>query len=232
MTWAEVLSKQVGADGTQVFRSPIATLIWWLWVLFAVGNLIDLAVQGRDHLSVIAACTLLVITGIVYATAQRPRIIVDPDALTIVNPVRVHRVGWPAVAGFDSTELLRVRCLWTAEDGTESKMRGLYAWAAHSSRRRQVAAEMRAQRRVRGASAARGVRFGSFGSPPVDDAPPPAPLGLDVDILVATLTERAEQVKSDVSPDVRAQRPVSSWYWPAIAAIIVPALALVLAVLV
>jgi Bacterial PH domain len=232
MTWAEVLSRQADPEGRQVFRSPIATLIWWVWVLFAVGNLIDLAVQGRDHLSVIAACTLLLITGIVFATAQRPRIIADPDGLTIVNPVRVHRVGWPAVVGFDSTELLRVRCLWTAEDGTESKMRGFYAWAAHSSRRRQVAAEMRAQRRVRGGSAARGVRFGSFGSPPMDDAPPPGPLGLDVDVLVATLTERAEQVKSDVSPDVRAQRPVSSWYWPAIAAIIVPALALVLAVLV
>ena len=231
MTWAEVLSKQADADDRQVFRSPIATLIWCLWVLFAVGNLIDLAVQDRDHLSVIAACTLLLITGLVFATAQRPRLIADTGGLTIVNPVRVHQVGWPAVVGFDSTELLRVRCLWTTEDGTESKTRGFYAWAAHSSRRRQVAAEMRAQRRVRGGSAARGARIGGFGSPPVDDAPPPAPLGLDVDVLVATLTDRAEQLKSDVSPDVRAQRPVSSWYWPAIAAIIVPALALVLAVL-
>ena len=213
-----------------MFRSPIATLIWWIWVLFAVGNLIDLAVQGRDHLSAIAACTLLVITGIVYATAQRPRIIADDDGLTIVNPIRETRVGWPAVVGFDSTELLRVRCLWTAEDGTESDMKAFYAWAAHSSRRRKLAEEMRAQRRARGGSA-RSVRFGGFGAPPVDDAPPPAPLGLDVDIVVATLTERAEQLKTD-AVDVRARPPVSSWSWPAIAAIIVPVLALVLAILV
>ena len=230
MTWAEVLSKQADTDGRQVFRSPIATLIWWLWVLFAVGNLIDLAVQDRDHLSVIAACTLLLITGIVYATAQRPRIIADDDGLTIVNPIRETRVGWPAVVGFDSTELLRVRCLWTAEDGTESNTKAFYAWAAHSSRRRKLAEEMRAQRRSRGGSA-RGVRFGGFGAPPVDDAPPPAPLGLDVDIVVATLTERAEQLKTD-AVDVRARPPVSSWSWPAIAAIIVPVLALVLAILV
>ncbi len=230
MTWAETLARQADPDGRQVFRSPIATLIWWIWVLFAVGNLIDLAVQGRDHLSVIAACTLLVITGVVYATAQRPRIIADDDGLTIVNPVREHRVGWPAVVGFDSTELLRVRCLWTAEDGTQSDLRSFYAWAVHSSRRRQVAAEMRAQRRARGGSGGRGVRFGGFGSPvPIDDAPPPAPLGLDVDVVVATLTERVEQVRSD-GVDVRAQRPVSSWSWPAIAAILVPVLALVLAV--
>jgi PH (Pleckstrin Homology) domain-containing protein len=230
MTWAETLGRQAQPDGRQVFRSPIATLIWWIWVLFAVGNLIDLAVQGRDHLSVIAACTLLVITGIVYATAQRPRIIADDDGLTIVNPVRVHQVGWPAVVGFDPTELLRVRCLWTRKDGTQSEMRAFYAWAAHSSRRRKLAEEMRAQRRARGGGA-RGVRFGGFGAPPVDDAPPPAPLGLDVDIVVATLTERAEQVRSD-AVDVRAQPPVSSWYWPAVAAIVAPALALLIAILV
>jgi hypothetical protein len=230
MTWAGILGRQAGPDGRQVFRSPIATLIWWIWVLFAVGNLIDLAVQGRDHLSVIAACTLLVITGIVYATAQRPRIIADDDGLTIVNPVREHRVGWPAVVGFDSTELLRVRCLWTREDGTESDMRAIYAWAAHSSRRRQVASEMRAQRRSRGSARAGFGGFGSFGSAPIDDAPPPAPLGIDVDVVMATLTERVEQVRSD-AVDVRARRPVSSWSWPAIAGVLVPVLALVLAVL-
>jgi hypothetical protein len=224
------VARQADPDGRQVFRSPIATLIWWVWVLFAVGNLIDLAVQGRDHLSVIAACTLLVITGVMYATALRPRVIADEDGLTIINPVREHRVGWPAVVGFDSTELLRVRCLWTAEDGTESNLRAFYAWAVHSSRRRQVAAEMRAQRRARGASGGRGVRFGGFGSPvPIDDAPPPAPLGLDADVVVATLTERVEHVRSD-GVDVRAQRPASSWSWSAIAAILVPVLALVLAV--
>jgi hypothetical protein len=224
------LGKQADPDGRQVFRSPIATVIWWIWVLFAVANLIDLAVQGRDHLSIIAACTLLIITGIVYATAQRPRLIADDDGLTIVNPIRDTRIGWPAVAGFDSTELLRVRCLWTAEGGAETNTKAFYAWAAHSSRRRKLAEEMRAQRRARGGSA-RGVRFGSFGAPPVDDAPPPAPLGLDVDIVVATLTERAEQVRSDAAA-VRAYPPVSSWYWPAIAAVLVPILALVIAILV
>jgi Bacterial PH domain len=224
------LGKQADPDGRQVFRSPIATVIWWIWVLFAVANLIDLAVQGRDHLSIIAACTLLIITGIVYATAQRPRLIADDDGLTIVNPIRDTRIGWPAVAGFDSTELLRVRCLWTAEDGAETSTKAFYAWAAHSSRRRKLAEEMRAQRRARGGSA-RGVRFGSFGAPPVDDAPPPAPLGLDVDIVVATLTERAEQVRSDAAA-VRAYPPVSSWYWPAIAAVLVPILALVIAIVV
>jgi Bacterial PH domain len=222
------LSRQNDPDGTQVFRSPAATAIWWLWVLFAVGNLIDLAVQGRDRLSVVAACTLLVVTGLVYATAKRPRIIADVDGVTIVNPIRVHRVGWPAVAGFDATELLRVRCSWLAKDGTASEKHGFYAWAAHSSRRRQVAAQLRAKRQAQGRSSR--VRFGAFGAPPPNDAPPPAPLGLDVEILVATLTERAEKARSQ-APDARPEPPVSTWSLATITAVLAPSLALLVVAL-
>jgi hypothetical protein len=218
------LSKQTDPDDDrQVFRSPVARAIWWLWILFAVANLIDLAVQGRDHLSAVAACTLLVVTGIVYATAQRPRIIADADGVTIVNPIREYRVGWPAVVGFDATDLLRMRCSWLTEDGTESQVRGLYAWAAHSSRRRQVAAELRAQRQRQGRAPRGG--YGGLGAGPRDDAPPPAPLGLDVAVVVAALGERAEQAKLD-APDARPLPPVSTWSLLAIAAILAPALLL------
>jgi hypothetical protein len=223
MTWAR-LSKQADQDGRQVFRSPAATAIWWLWALFALANLIDLAVQGRDHLSAVAACTLLLVTGIVYVAAKRPRIIADLDGVTIVNPLRDHWAGWPAVVGFDSTELMRMRCSWLTADGAESETRGFYAWAAHSSRRRQVASELRTQRQARG----RGSRIsitGFGGSAPRDDAPPPAPLGLDVDVVMAALGERAEQAKLD-APDARPLRPVSTWSWLAIAAILAPALLL------
>ena len=44
MTWAGILGKQADPDGRQVFRSPIATLIWWIWVLFAVAVFIDATV--------------------------------------------------------------------------------------------------------------------------------------------------------------------------------------------
>ena len=74
----KTLSKQDGPEGRQVFRSPSRGIIWWLWALFAVGNLIDLAVAGRDHLSVVAAFTLLLVTGIVYVTALRPRLVAEP----------------------------------------------------------------------------------------------------------------------------------------------------------
>lgn len=223
-------------DGREVFRSTGAVIVWWVWVLFAVGNLIDLAVQGRDHLTLVAAFILLFVTGIVYTTAQRPRIVADADGLTIANPVRDHRVGWAAVAGADPAELLRVRCEWPDGDGTAR--RAIYSWAVHSSRRRQAVAEMRARRRSqRGGSGGAGVfGFGSFGAAyggPADSAPAPVgdPLRVDAGQVVAALTERAEKARLD-SPEAQATAPVSSWDLTALAAIVIPGLALLIIALI
>ena len=70
-----------------------------------------------------------------------------------------------------------------------------------------------------------GFGSGGFGSGPRNAAPPPAPLGLDVDVVVAALGERAEQAKLD-APDARALPPASAWSWIAIAAVLAPALLL------
>jgi hypothetical protein len=48
--------------------------------------------------------------------------------------------------------------------------------------------------------------------------------------VVAALSARAEQARAAV-PRPSAGPPVSTWYWPALAAILVPALALVVAIL-
>lgn len=225
-------------DGREVFRSIGAVIVWWVWVLFAVGNLIDLAVQGRDHLSLVAAFALLFVTGIVYITAQRPRIVADGDGLTIANPVRDHRVGWAAVAGADPTELLRVRCEWPDADGTAR--RTIYSWAVHSPRRRHVVAEMRARRRSqrggRGGPGGAGVfGFGSFGGAyggSADSAPAPEGDALRVDAgrVIAVLTERAAKARLD-APEAQATAPVSSWDLIAVTVVVIPGLALLITAL-
>jgi hypothetical protein len=234
-----VTSGQDDSGKPRRFRSPFAVGIWWLWVLFAAANLIDLAVQGRDHLSVDAIFILLLVTGVVYVTALRPRVLADADGLTIVNPLRDHRVVWASIAGIEPAELLRVRCEWPLEgadaaDAGPTGHRAIYAWAVHSSRRRQVAAQLRAERQARRRDAGRPARgFGAFGgsSYGTPDNPPPAPTAGDAELVVSTLTELAGQAKA-TTPDQRAVPPVSSWYWPAVAVIIVPAIALLIAVLV
>jgi hypothetical protein len=232
---------------SETFRSPIAVVIWWLWVLFAAGNVADLLVQGHDHFAMVAAFGLLFVTGIVYVTALRPKVVAAADGLAIVNPIIDHQVGWAAVANVDTADLLRVRCEWGA--GEERGKRVIYAWAVHSSRRRQAAAQMRQRRQVyRAARDTRGAFGGglgggqnsSYGRPglggglfggPRDNGPAPAPIGIDAGKVIGALTERADLARV-TSPDEPAVAPVSVWHWPAVAAILLPGLALLIVALV
>jgi len=145
--------------GPQTFRSPTAVVVWWVWLLFAAANLVDLAVQGRDHLSLVAAAVLVLVTGVAYVTALRPRIVADSARVTVVNPLRNHRVGWANVTKVDLADLLRVHC--RDRDGDREKT--IDAWAVHYSRRRKLAAETRAHRAAARASSGRRSSFGTFG---------------------------------------------------------------------
>jgi hypothetical protein len=209
--------------GKRVFRSPFAVAIWWLWALFALGNLIDLAVQGRDHLSLVAAFVLLLVTGIVYTAAQRPRIVAADDGITIANPFRDHRIGWAAVAGVDATDLVRVRCEWPP-DGK----RVIHAWAVHKSRRREFASQLRAERRGSRSHRVTGG-FGGFAAQ-AEYEPAAKPTPSEADQVVTALTARAEQARS-AEPRPEPEPPVSAWRWQAIAAVAVPAVATVIVIL-
>jgi len=151
-------TKRAEADGgPQVFRSPTAVIIWWVWLLFAAANLVDLAVQGRDHLAVVAAAILVLVTGIAYVTAQRPRVIADRVGITIVNPLRDHHIGWAGVTQVDLADMLRVHCRRGPGD---TKI--INSWAVHYSRRRKAAAEFSLRRTAARATSGRGT-FGTFG---------------------------------------------------------------------
>jgi hypothetical protein len=208
-------------DAPLTFRSPFAVAAWWVWLVFALANLADLAVQGRDHFSVVAAFILLLVTGVMYTAALRPRIIAGDDQLTIVNPLREHRIGWAAVTAVEATDLVRVRCEWP------QAKRVIYSWAVGSSRRRQASAEMRASR-ARPRTPRGGGAAGSAFATPADNAQPPLPG--DVGPVVSALGAYAERARA-AAPRQQARPPVSTWYWPAVAAIVIPALALVIAVL-
>ena len=216
-------------DDREVFRPPLAVVAWWLWALFALGNLIDLAVQGRDRISLIAALILLLVTGIVYVTARRPRLIADNQALTIVNPLREHRVGWTTVAGADTTDLLRVRCEWP--DGDRIARRAIYCWAVHSPRRKQAAAELRAQGRTARRTPGGFAGFGWTAPAPAastDPGPASDPLRLDAGRIVTTLTVRADRARRE---ELAAPAPASTWDALALASIAAPGLALLIVAL-
>jgi hypothetical protein len=195
------------------FRSPVAVVVWVVVLLFVVGNWIDLAVQGRDHLSVVAAAVLLLGAGVAYVTAQRPRIIADDAGMRVRNPLRDHRIGWAGVAEIDLVDLLRVHCAWGGPPGAAPADREhhkvISAWAVHYSRRRQFSAEFKARRTARrstigfpGGFGGRGLPYGSP-APSRAHASPEADAEKIVKLLQARATAaRAEAVWADSTAEI------------------------------
>jgi len=192
----------------QTFRSPTAVVVWVVWLLFAVANWIDLAVQGRDHESAVTAAVLLLATGIAYVLAQRPRVSYDDSALTIRNPLRDYRISWAAVAKVDLADLMRVHCdTGTGGPGGPPRRKVISTWAVHYSRRRQLAAEARARRAARprrsslvlpsggrGLSGGRGAPYGT----PVQ-APDLPSAEAEAEKIARLITDRAEAARAEAA---------------------------------
>jgi hypothetical protein len=205
-------------SGPQTFRSPTAVVVWWVWLLFAAANLIDLAVQGRDHLTLVAAAILVLVTGVAYVTAQRPRIIADQAGVTVVNPLRDHHVGWANVSEVDLADLLRVHCE-LPQGGTSV----VSAWSVQYSRRRKFSAEAKARRAAaRSSRQGQGMfgldRFGGgvgrgYGSS--GPSQPPSSAEADAERIVGTLSKyvtaaRAEKVWADGTVEIAGAEPATA----------------------
>jgi hypothetical protein len=195
-----------------LYRSSAAPVVWWVWVAFALANLIDLAVQGRDHFAAEVAAILILVTGVAYIAAFRPRVLADDEGITIENPLRDHHVPWGCVQGVDVRDSLEVHC--TPQDG-EQKSKTLYAWAVHSSRRGRLKAEARARR------AAKSPR-----QPPPSYAKLPAEAQValaktDSENIATALRERATRARA---AGATGGRRTARWDLPAIAALVLPAL--------
>src|SRR5450755_2418182 len=92
----------------QVYRTSGSLVAWWAWVAFAVVLLTALALGHHDHAALVTAAVVVAITGIMYACALRPRIVAGAAGITVVNPLRVHKVPWPAVTQVDLVHNVRV----------------------------------------------------------------------------------------------------------------------------
>ena len=199
----------------EVFRSPGSMILSWAWFVVAVVILVDLAVQGRDHTAVVTAAAVLVVTGIVYACAYRPKIVADPAGISLINPVRDHRVPWAAVVKVDVVNAVRVHCT-PAPGAAHGKV--LYSWAVQASPRSARRAAMRSQ----AASQPRGRLIPRSRSmqPPPGTPPPGAPRygelpesakeALDrssADFTAARLSERAQHAQAAAARAAAARLP-------------------------
>jgi hypothetical protein len=214
------LSAAQPSQNRRIFRLPAPLIVWWIWVVFLAANVIDLALTGRDWYSVLVLAVLAVITGLMYVTALRPRVIADEDGITVQNPLCDHWVPWGSVSSVTVGESLLVRCA-PGPDSDREKV--VHSWALYAPRRARVKKDFPNRRQL---------RFAAPTPPSYANLPKDAQDLLkqsQADLIAAELELRARQARErGAAPGER----VASWPWAAFAALLIPAAALVIVLLV
>jgi hypothetical protein len=245
-------------------------ILWWVWVAFVVLNVADYSLQGLPsaHFTLVLVSLLLLVTGLVYALALRPKVIEDGDGLTAVNPFRVHRLPWPVIESVDTGEWVRIRYTRVAPGaasgvagvargtggtggtgvsrrtgvarGTDASSGVVNCWALYvSTRARRTVAVGAAPARADGMSR----RLGGLVAQPSGYAQPSSRLpdearylaSLPVSAAIAVrLNSRAEKERTRAEANGtdaangtgEANVATTTWSWPALAAVTVPAVLL------
>ena len=78
----------------ETIRLHPPVILWWVWVVFVVANVADYAVQGLPsaRFGSLLAAVLLLVTGVAYTLALRPKVVEDSGGLTYPTPGAALRV--------------------------------------------------------------------------------------------------------------------------------------------
>jgi hypothetical protein len=216
------------ADGKTTFRLIPPLVLWWVWVVFAVVNVIDLAIQSPGLFSLKIIVGILLVTGVLYAACFRPKIISDAAGMLIRNPFRDYQVPWGGVTGVflgDNVEIICAR-------PTPQDEKTVYSWALYAPRRSRAKSDVRAgfgDRKFRDRADARAQRYFRVTDPSKYGRMPTEGKTLarqhPSHVMAAELARRCEQArKVGTVPGTLAGR----WVWTSIAAVALPLIALVL----
>lgn len=214
-------SQRDPASDREVFRGAGGVVLWWAWVVVAVIVLADLAVQGRDHTAVVMTVLVVAITGVAYGCALRPRVVADSAGITVANPLRDHHVPWASVVKVDAVNALRVHC--AAAPG-QKRGKVVHSWAVQNSARAARREQFRARRAMQRVGGASG--YGAY--------PPAARDALQrtaAEFAVLQLTERAQRAQQAQGTGEAGGLPEVRWAWGAVAAMVLPVVALVVVAL-
>ena len=216
MTWSAVavFSRQDVLSERQVYQTTGSLVAWWAWTAFALAVLVVLALGHHDHGALVTAVAVLAITGIMYACALRPRIVAGAAGITVVNPLRMHVLPWPAVIGVDVMHNVRVHYRVPAGEAL------VHSWAVQSSGRSRTRSELRARRAARRGTAP------EPGCARLPEAAQAALAGSAAEFIARQLDERARIQGSPTAPQAASAGPQVRWTWGPIAAIAVPLLLL------
>ncbi len=226
--------------GREVFRLAPPIVFWWVWVAFAVANLADFAIQGTPsaRFTTVITAVLVTVTGLAYVLALRPKVIADGTGITVVNPFRDHQIPWGLVQTVDTGDWVRVHhaAAGGAPGGkarSSASAKTVYCWALYVSAR---------TKRRSGRVPTPPRRTGLFRTPAgLDGAPDGAQSRLpeEARYLASLPVTKAIAVRLDTragkerarAPEAGAGDVTARWAWPAVAAVAVPALALLIVAL-
>ena len=234
-----VRDRGIPAAGHETFRLTTPVVLWWVWVAFALANVVDLAAQGSPaHSALVIDAIVLLITGLAYALALRPRVIADQAGITIVNPFRDHHVPWAVIQRVDAGDWVRVHHTRDSSpvSAVEVPGRAIECWALYVSARAK-------RRDARGAPPPRSGGFRGFGQQQADEmarlpaeakylASLPAAKAIAARLDALAAKERGRAGRADSGQAGRPSPVTARWAWFPFAAVAVPALALLIAVLV
>lgn len=201
---------------TERFRLAGPVIFWWVWVAFVAANVIGNAVQGIPDArsGAVVYAILLLVTGLAYTLALRPRVIADDDGITVVNPYRTHVVPWTLITLVDTGEWVQVHYGAGGQDGAGGTK--VSCWALYVS--------VRARRKI-AAGPSRAGDAGQASSRLPGEAKYLASLPLAKAIAVS-LDSRATRERARPAPGEAPPQPTATWSWPSLAAVIIPALIL------
>jgi hypothetical protein len=246
----------------EVLRLTGPVVFWWVWIAFAVANVIDYTVQGLPsaRFGAVVSAILLLVTGLAYTLALRPKVLVSGDGLTVLNPYRTHRIPWQLIHTVDTGEWVQIHYAANganaanAADGAPDSAAGgagygrpagssagssagdktVLCWALYVSARakhkisqiNRLGHEAQVTSRAGRAAESVGYRRATGAMP--DEARYLASLPV-AKAFAVRLDSRAarERAKADYGGTQPGEpTATATWAWPALAAVVIPALIL------
>jgi hypothetical protein len=252
----------------ETLRLAPPVIFWWVWVAFVAVNVVDYAVQGLPsaRFGAVVGAGLLLVTGLAFTLALRPKVVAADDGITVLNPYRTHFVPWRLVTLVDTGEWVRVHYAQAAAGDGAGDGRGfaaapgaaassaggkaVHCWALYVSARarRKIASGPPRPREPGllglgrgGGGFGRGARWAA-GEASAAQGYASARLPEEARYLVSLPPAKAMAVRLDTRADrERARagnaaaggeeppRATATWSWPALAAVVVPAVILLVA---
>jgi Bacterial PH domain len=114
-----------------VFRSTVARVVAWVFIVFAALNLVDVVLRGRGQSGRIAFAVLVAVVLLAFVIGLRPAVVADARRVLLRNPLRNVSVPWGAVTAIDATDALRIHAgvsvfrSWSIASGNRARRRAL-----------------------------------------------------------------------------------------------------------